>query len=133
MPNKSAKPSVVGNPRRGGRVLRSSHRAQRLGDIVVSPGCYTAQEGDATGWIHTTPKIEAKELVSGGTTTSSFGNAELCAHGLVLSGNPERACQEFKKTTLDKANNNLNFVQEPGVCPVPAVVTYTGESAPACP
>jgi hypothetical protein len=60
-------------------------------------------------------------------------SAELCASGLVLSGNPERACQEFKKNALDKANNNLNFVQGPGVCPVPTVFTYTDESAPACP
>jgi len=221
--------------------------------IIVSPGCYTAQEGDATGWIHTTPKIDSKAVVNGGTTTISFGNVclgpgggltlgfwsnkngqalitstdlqhlrddfclrnadgsefnpttnaqvksfllgatatnmsnmlsaqlatmylnvahgfvngnalifagsnpsgcnvpvsgngfitinalindaktELCAHGLVLSGNPERACQEFKKTALDKANNNLNFVQGPGACPVPTVFTYTDESAPACP
>jgi hypothetical protein len=222
-------------------------------DIVVAPGCYTAQEGDATGWIHTTPKIDSKEVVAGGTATISFGNvclgpgggltlgfwsnkngqalitstdlqhlrddfclrnadgsefnpttnaqvksfllgatatnmanmlsaqliamylnvahgfvngnalvlggsnpsgcsvpvnangfitvnaliadaaAELCTSGVVLSGNPERACQEFKKTTLDKANNNLNFVQGPGVCPIPTVFTYTDESAPACP
>lgn len=221
--------------------------------IVVSPTCYTAQEGDATGWIHTTVKIDSKEVATGGTTTISFGNvclgpgggltlgfwsnkngqalitstdlqhlrddfclrnadgtefnpttaaqvksfllgatatnmanmlsaqmtamylntahgfvnggafvfggsnpsgctvpvngngfitvnaliadaaAELCAHGLVLSGNPERACQEFKKTTLDRANNNLNFVQGPGACPVPTVFTYTDETAPACP
>jgi len=59
--------------------------------------------------------------------------AELCVHGFVLAGNPERACQEFKKNALDKANNNLNFVQGPGVCPVPTVFTYTDESAPACP
>jgi hypothetical protein len=221
--------------------------------IVVSPGCYTAQEGDATGWIHTTVKIDSKTVVGGGSATISFGNvclgpgggltlgfwsnkngqalinstdlqhlrddfclrnadgsefnpttnaqvksfllganatnmanmlsaqltamylntahglvnggalvfagsnpsgcnvpvngngfitinaliadaaAELCAHGVVLAGNPERACQEFKKTTLDKANNNLNFVQGPGVCPVPTVFTYTDEGAPACP
>lgn len=222
-------------------------------DIVVSPGCYTAQEGDATGWIHTTVKIDSKEVAAGGTATISFGNvclgpgggltlgfwsnkngqalitstdlqhlrddfclrnadgsefnpttnaqvksfllgatatnmsnmlsaqliamylnvahgfvngnafvfgganpsgctvpvnangfitvnaliadaaAELCTSGVVLSGNPERACQEFKKTTLDKANNNLNFVQGPGVCPIPTLFTYTGETAPACP
>jgi len=221
--------------------------------IIVDPGCYTAQEGDATGWIHTSPKIDSKEVVSGGTTTISFGNvclgpgggltlgfwsnkngqalinsadlqhlrddfclrnadgsefnpttnaevksfllgasatnmanmlsaqltamylnvahgfvngnalifagtnpsgcnvpvsgggfisvnalindakAELCASGVVLSGNPERACQEFKKNGLDRANNNLNFVQGAGVCPVPTVFTYTDESAPACP
>ena len=221
--------------------------------IIVSPGCYTAQEGDATGWIHTTNKISSAPVVSGGTTTISFGNvclgagggltlgfwsnkngqalitstdlqhlrddfclrnadgsqfnpttaaqvksfllganatnmsnmlsaqltamylnvahgfvnggafvfaganpsgcsvpvnpngfitvnalladaaAELCANGSVLSGNPERACQEFKKNALDKANNNLNFVQGPGVCPAPTVFTYSDESAPACP
>lgn len=49
--------------------------------------------------------------------------AELCAHGSVLSGNPERTCQELKKNTLDKANNNLNFVQGPGVCPIPTLFT----------
>ena len=221
--------------------------------IVVDPGCYTAQEGDATGWIHTTSKIDSKSVASGGTATISFGNVclgagggltlgfwsnrngqalitstdlqhlrddfclrnadgsefnpttnaqvksfllgatatnmsnmlsaqliamylnvahgfvtggalvfagsnpsgcnvpvngsgfitvnaliadaatELCASGLVLSGNPERTCQEFKKNALDKANNNLNFVQGPGACPVPTVFTYTDESAPACP
>ncbi|HET6854573.1 MAG TPA: hypothetical protein VFH46_19895 [Pyrinomonadaceae bacterium] len=221
--------------------------------IIVAPGCYTAQEGDATGWIHTTPKIESKAVPSGGSATITFGNvclgpgggltlgfwsnkngqalitatdlqhlrddfclrnadgsefnpttaaqvksfllsatatnmanmlsaqltamylnvahgfvnggasifaganpggcnvpvngsgfisvnalladaaAELCAHGSVLSGNPERTCQEFKKNALDKANNNLNFVQGPGVCPVPTLFTYTDESAPACP
>ena len=221
--------------------------------IVVDPGCYTAQEGDATGWIHTTTKIDSKAVASGGEATISFGNvclgagggltlgfwsnkngqalitatdlqhlrddfclrnadgsqfnpttnaqvrtfllganatnmsnmlsaqliamylnvahgfvnggalvfagsnpagctvpvngagfisvnaliadasAELCVNGLVLAGNPERACQEFKKNALDKANNNLNFVQGPGVCPVPTLFTYTDESAPACP
>lgn len=221
--------------------------------IVVSPGCYTAQEGDATGWIHTTSKIVSKQVVNGGTTTISFGNVclgpgggltlgfwsnkngqalitsndlqhlrddyclrnadgsefnpttnaqvksfllganatnmanmlsaqltamylnvahgfvngnalifagtspsgcnvpvngngfitvnalladaatELCAQGYVLGGNPERKCQEFKKTAIDKANNNLNFVQGPGVCPTPTVFTYTDESAPTCP
>jgi len=221
--------------------------------IDLAPGCYTAQEGDATGWIHTTVKIDSKQVTAGGTTTISFGNvclgpgggltlgfwsnkngqaiitstdlqhlrddyklrnadgsefnpttnaqvksfllsanatnmanmlsaqliamylnvahpgvngnalifagsnpsgcnvpvngngfitvnalladaaAELALNGLVLSGNPERACMEFKKNALDKANNNLNFVQGPGVCPVPTVFTYTDESAPACP
>jgi hypothetical protein len=221
--------------------------------IVVSPGCYTAQEGDATGWIHTTTKIDSKQVTNGGTTTISFGNvclgagggltlgfwsnkngqaiinstdlqhlrddfklrnadgsefnpttnaqvksfllgatatnmanmlsaqliamylnvahpgvngnallfagsnpsgcnvpvngngfitvnaliadaaAELSLNGLVLAGNPERTCMEFKKNALDRGNNNLNFVQGPGVCPVPTLFTYTDESAPACP
>jgi len=221
--------------------------------IVVDPGCYTAQEGDATGWIHTTPKISSKAVDPGGSATISFGNvclgpgggltlgfwsnkngqalitagdlqhlrddfflrkadgsefnptsaadvksfllgatatnmanmlsaqliamylnvshgfvnggalifaganpngcsvpvngngfigvnaliadaaAELAVHPVVLSGAAERACQEFKKTALDRANNNLNFVQGPGACPVPTTFTYTNESAPACP
>jgi hypothetical protein len=40
-------------------------------------------------------------------------NAQLGACGtpcVVLSG-PVRVCQEFDKNALDKANNNLNFVQ----------------------
>jgi hypothetical protein len=34
-----------------------------------------------------------------------------------VSGSPDRACQEFVKTTLDNADNGKNFVQ-PGPCPV---------------
>ena len=36
---------------------------------------------------------------------------ELCAHGYTPSGNQFRAFQECMKTTLDQANNNVNFVQ----------------------
>jgi hypothetical protein len=36
---------------------------------------------------------------------------ELCAHGYTPSGNQFRSFQECMKTTLDNANNNLNFVQ----------------------
>jgi hypothetical protein len=38
-------------------------------------------------------------------------NTELCAHGQTLAGSPYRAFQECLKTTLDNANNNINFVQ----------------------
>ncbi|PYJ63858.1 MAG: hypothetical protein DMF42_01035 [Verrucomicrobia bacterium] len=38
-------------------------------------------------------------------------NTELCLHGTTLSGSPFRAFQECMKTTLDQANNNINFVQ----------------------
>jgi hypothetical protein len=41
---------------------------------------------------------------------------ELCAHGYTPSGSPYRAYQECVKTTLDKANNNINFV-ESSPCP----------------
>jgi hypothetical protein len=43
-------------------------------------------------------------------------NAELCLHNVTMAGSPFRAYQECLKNVLDKANNNLNFVQsEP--CP----------------
>ena len=38
-------------------------------------------------------------------------NTELCLHGTTLNGSPFRAFQECMKTTLDQANNNINFVQ----------------------
>jgi hypothetical protein len=219
--------------------------------IVVAPGCYTAQEGDATGWIHTTAKIDSKAVTADGTTTISFGNvclgpgggltlgfwsnrngqalfgaddlalmvslnlrnangtafdpasysafrtwllsanatnmaymlsAQLAAmelnvlngkvsggslvyapcligvpgganaagfisvnalmtlantslgtDGYTVAAGATRDYQECLKTTLDKANNNLNFLQGPGACPVPETFTYTDESAPACP
>ena len=41
----------------------------------------------------------------------SRANAELGLHGLVLSGNPNRALQEALKNALDRANNDQNFVQ----------------------
>ncbi|HEX8695449.1 MAG TPA: hypothetical protein VF746_23755 [Longimicrobium sp.] len=41
----------------------------------------------------------------------SAANAELGANGLVLSDHPSRPYQEALKTALDRANNNLNFVQ----------------------
>jgi hypothetical protein len=43
-------------------------------------------------------------------------NNALCANGNTTAGNADRAYQECLKTTLDKANNNLNFVQ-PKPCP----------------
>jgi hypothetical protein len=38
-------------------------------------------------------------------------NSELLAHPVTLSGSPFRGFQECMKTTLDQANNNINFVQ----------------------
>lgn len=47
-------------------------------------------------------------------------NTELGLHGLTLSGSPYRAYQETLKTALDRANNNLNFVQAGSAnCPTP--------------
>jgi hypothetical protein len=47
-------------------------------------------------------------------------NSELGLHGSTLDGSPYRAYQEALKNALDKANNNLNFVQPtPATCPTP--------------
>lgn len=43
-------------------------------------------------------------------------DAELGLHGLVVAGSDYRAYQELLKNALDKANNNLNFVQS-APCP----------------
>jgi hypothetical protein len=53
----------------------------------------------------------------------SDANSELCADsdGKALAGDPERACQEFKKNALDAANNNQNFVQS---TPCPFTTPY---------
>jgi hypothetical protein len=47
-------------------------------------------------------------------------NTELGLHPLTTSGSPYRAYQEALKTALDRANNNLNFVQSSQAgCPTP--------------
>ncbi len=47
-------------------------------------------------------------------------NSELGLHGLTLAGSPYRAYQEALKNALDRANNNVNFVQPgPSSCPTP--------------
>ncbi len=44
-------------------------------------------------------------------TILNAANTELGLHGFVLSGNSFRTYQENLKNALDRANNNLNFVQ----------------------
>lgn len=44
------------------------------------------------------------------------GNALLAANGYTVSSGPDRTAQEAVKTALDRANNNLNFVQS-APCP----------------
>jgi hypothetical protein len=41
----------------------------------------------------------------------SAANLELGLHGVTTDGSAYRAYQEALKTALDRANNNLNFVQ----------------------
>jgi hypothetical protein len=50
----------------------------------------------------------------------SEANNELGLHGLTKSGSPYRSYQEALKNALDRANNNLNFVQSgQSSCPTP--------------
>jgi len=69
-------------------------------------------------------KINGSSLIyaPGTTSANSLGfatvnavmaeaNAELGVHGLALSGSAYRSYQEALKNALDRANNNLNFVQ----------------------
>lgn len=66
----------------------------------------------------------ANSANSGGYATvndlMAEANTELGLHGSTLSGSPYRAYQEALKTALDRANNNLNFVQtSQRGCPTP--------------
>lgn len=75
--------------------------------------------------------IYAPGTTSGGTigfaTVSAVmteANTELGLHGLVLSGSPYRSYQEALKNALDKANNNLTFVQ-----PTPCAFSFEKSSS----
>jgi hypothetical protein len=75
------------------------------GSLVYAPG---AQGADANGFV----------------TINNLmwdANTELGLHGLSVASGPTRTYQEALKTALDKANNNLNFVQSgSSTCPTPA-------------
>jgi len=72
------------------------------GAIVYGPG---ATGANSTGFISIAALI-------------AEADAELAAHGVVLSDSPYRGYQEALKDALDNANNNRNFVQaSPLTCP----------------
>lgn len=75
------------------------------GALVYAPG---AAGANAAGFI-TVNNLMAE------------ANAELGLHGSTLAGSPFRAYQEALKNALDKANNNLNFVQ---LTPCPFTTPY---------
>jgi hypothetical protein len=81
--------------------------------------------GDALVYIGET-ECTGNENAAGFITVGNLmndANTALGNDGFTPSGDFNRACQETLKTTLDKANNNLNFVSDPQFC----VATYTGE------
>jgi len=98
------------------------------GAVVYAPG--TGLNGNDFGTI---------------TQLIAAADAELGLHGNTTSGTPGdafRAYQEALKNALDKANNNLNFVQTAAQCGVgaggiltspPAFSFTAGTTAPACP
>lgn len=66
------------------------------GSLVYAPGCGNTGVGNNF--------ISVNDLMTA-------ANNALCADGLTLSGDPNRAPQECLKNALDRANNNQNFVQ----------------------
>jgi hypothetical protein len=79
------------------------------GSALVFAG--TAPAGCTITGLQTNGFITVNDLMTA-------ANTELGADGSATSGDPERTCQEFKKTALDNANNNLNFVQpDQNSCP----------------
>jgi hypothetical protein len=72
------------------------------GSLIYAPGTTSA---DANGFATV-------------NAVMTEANIELGLHGLTLSGSPYRSYQEALKNALDRANNNLSFVQAgPGTCP----------------
>lgn len=55
-------------------------------NIPVDPGCYTAEESNATNWIHTGPVIQSVDVPSAGTGEIQFGNVCLGPGGGMTLG-----------------------------------------------
>ena len=73
--------------------------------LVYAPGCGNTGVGNNF--------ISINDLMAA-------ADAALGADGYTPSGDPNRATQECLKNALDRANNNLNFVQSnPANCPTP--------------
>ena len=66
------------------------------GSLVYAPGC--GNTGAGNNFISISDLIDA-------------AIAAVCADKYTPAGDPNRATQECLKIALDKANNNLNFVQ----------------------
>jgi hypothetical protein len=74
------------------------------GSLIYAPGTQSANSG---GYA-TVNAVMAE------------ANTELGAHGLTKSGSPYRSYQQDLKNALDRANNNLSFVQsDPSKCVTP--------------
>jgi len=76
--------------------------------------------GSAVLYVGNQPAGCTIPVVNGEITVSALitdANLELGAPGgnLTVASGQQRTCEEFKKTALDNANNNKNFVQ-PTAC-----------------
>jgi hypothetical protein len=78
--------------------LNVRHSFVNGGALVYGGSCIANYFPGSNGFITISALLTAAE------------NA-LCADGYTPAGDPNRAYQECLKTTLDQANNNLNFVQ----------------------
>jgi SdrD B-like domain len=73
------------------------------------------------------PALAAGFISVGDLLTAA--NTSLGTYGNTTAAGDVRNCQEFLKNTLDRGNNNLNFVQAPGMC----AVTYAGTEGKCSP
>lgn len=96
--------------------------------VDLAPDCYTAQEGDATNWIHTNASIQSKAVVAGQTTTIEFGNVCLGpGGGLTLGFWSNKNGQALTTGSWLCTLNTLNLVNAAGAafdpiagCPAPS-------------
>jgi hypothetical protein len=92
------------------------------GALIYAPGTNAGTlSGNGFATVNAVMTEASTLLCSGGTNL------------LILAGNPDRPRAEALKTALDKANNNLNFVQTAAQCGVPTAFTFPDVAAPECP
>ncbi len=96
--------------------------------VDLAPDCYTAQEGDATNWVHTNASIQSATVVAGQTTTLEFGNVCLGpGGGLTLGFWSNKNGQGLITSSWLCTLNSLNLVNGAGIsfdpvagCPAPS-------------
>ena len=75
------------------------------GNALIFAG--TAPAGCTVPGLNGLGLITVNNLI---TAANSASNYSLAAYPNTTASGPARSCQEFMKTALDRANNNLNFL-----------------------
>jgi hypothetical protein len=90
--------------------------AGKFGGVSGSAFVYAGTKPSAC--TESIPGLNAQNFISINNLTSD-ANGELGAPGgnVTTGAGVQRSCEEYEKTALDRANNNLNFVQG-SACPV---------------